>query len=569
LTVIVIACCLIVSQEAVAQGRYSLTGPVVTYENGGVLRNMTMVPTTGGGPTTGRLSSGGGDFAVDSFFDVFTESVLQEGQTYHIDSFFDVFTELSVDGGASFPADSFFNMFVEVDVGPMEGESTTGTFATEIVSMSLSGNTGGRPTLLNAGSSFSGQAGSGKTEITDIGGGLYHIDSFFDVFTELSVDGGDPVVGMGGGGGSGGALLQLYPDGVPSPRQVPGKEYSHHMDINAMAAPDPMQNIAWDGTGNAWDTFDYSNATNIPYPEGRWPQGTNVDAIANIQDRFFHEVVNDQVALLVTIDDGTAVAPVPGDYENIHYQTAGAGSAAGIWARGVIPGAPATSDIHTFAVQLRQGLDPGHLNRWLSPTGIEVWGPEVSPDPVAGGSGSGIGDDAIMFSTNDEWWFDASDGKWKAKPAVWKYDPVNNLVFPYIMANEIRDAIDNAQLQLVENDRLVNLDGMMIFDAEQDDEFGPGDSIMFTIHTLTDSSGGIILDGGEIWVWNFDDGPLWSATFLNHGGVLWDTANSVIGIFPNVFAEENIGGLEAVPEPATLSLLALGGLAILRRRRRS
>ena len=26
--------------------------------------------------------------------------------------------------------------------------------------------------------------------VTDLGGGLYHIDSFFDVFTELSVDSG-------------------------------------------------------------------------------------------------------------------------------------------------------------------------------------------------------------------------------------------------------------------------------------------------------------------------------------------------------------------------------------------
>ena len=31
---------------------------------------------------------------------------------------------------------------------------------------------------------------TGQTKITDIGGGNFHIDSFFDVFTELSVDGG-------------------------------------------------------------------------------------------------------------------------------------------------------------------------------------------------------------------------------------------------------------------------------------------------------------------------------------------------------------------------------------------
>jgi hypothetical protein len=31
----------------------------------------------------------------------------------------------------------------------------------------------------------------GQTSITDLGGGLYQIDSFFDVFTELSIDGGN------------------------------------------------------------------------------------------------------------------------------------------------------------------------------------------------------------------------------------------------------------------------------------------------------------------------------------------------------------------------------------------
>ncbi|MFH1730043.1 MAG: hypothetical protein ABIF82_00150 [Planctomycetota bacterium] len=65
--------------------------------------------------------------------------------------------------------------------------STTGTFATEIVSMSLSGNVGG---MLIEIREHEEEASTGQTDITDLGGGLYHIDSFFDVFTELSVDGG-------------------------------------------------------------------------------------------------------------------------------------------------------------------------------------------------------------------------------------------------------------------------------------------------------------------------------------------------------------------------------------------
>ena len=70
--------------------------------------------------------------------------------------------------------------------------NTTGTFATEIIAMNLTGIGPGpfgppimvridpdpfRPTI-------------GQTTITDLGGGLWEIDSFFDVFTELSPDGG-------------------------------------------------------------------------------------------------------------------------------------------------------------------------------------------------------------------------------------------------------------------------------------------------------------------------------------------------------------------------------------------
>ena len=61
--------------------------------------------------------------------------------------------------------------------------STTGTFDAEIISMSLSG--GG--ILIREDPS---RASTGQTDIIDLGGGLYHIDSFFDVFTEISINGG-------------------------------------------------------------------------------------------------------------------------------------------------------------------------------------------------------------------------------------------------------------------------------------------------------------------------------------------------------------------------------------------
>ena len=65
---------------------------------------------------------------------------------------------------------------------------TTGTFNTEMLQMDLQGTVPGlgafmireSPTLQS----------TGQTTITNIGGGLFKIDSFFDVFTELSIDGG-------------------------------------------------------------------------------------------------------------------------------------------------------------------------------------------------------------------------------------------------------------------------------------------------------------------------------------------------------------------------------------------
>jgi hypothetical protein len=74
---------------------------------------------------------------------------------------------------------------VSLNKGPSD---TTGTFVTEMVGMSLSGE-GPTPPFVMVRESPS-LPSLGQTRITDIGGGQYHIDSFFDVFTELSFDGG-------------------------------------------------------------------------------------------------------------------------------------------------------------------------------------------------------------------------------------------------------------------------------------------------------------------------------------------------------------------------------------------
>jgi hypothetical protein len=98
--------------------------------------------------------------------------------------------------------DSVWESILDIDVdhnfvtltGPVQTRttdrllSTTGTFPTEMISMSLSGSAGVLPVMLRESPTL---ASTGNTTITDLGGGLYHIDSFFDVFTELSLDGGN------------------------------------------------------------------------------------------------------------------------------------------------------------------------------------------------------------------------------------------------------------------------------------------------------------------------------------------------------------------------------------------
>jgi hypothetical protein len=94
---------------------------------------------------------------------------------------------------------------VAYNKGPTD---TTGTFDTEMLSMSLTG----AGVMIRESPT---RASTGKTSITDIGGGMYHIDSFFDVFTELSVDGGMTWIPKAGNRGT-----RVYLGGIPEPSSL-------------------------------------------------------------------------------------------------------------------------------------------------------------------------------------------------------------------------------------------------------------------------------------------------------------------------------------------------------------
>ena len=97
----------------------------------------------------------------------------------------------TVFGKAEDPAGNFLGNVVLT--GPVETRvfgktgNTTGTFQTEIISMSLTGNVGGNSVIIQESPTL---RSLGETTIEDIGGGQFQIDSFFDIYTELSLNGG-------------------------------------------------------------------------------------------------------------------------------------------------------------------------------------------------------------------------------------------------------------------------------------------------------------------------------------------------------------------------------------------
>jgi hypothetical protein len=85
-----------------------------------------------------------------------------------------------------------------------------GTFDTEMLQMTLSGNSPLGPFMIRESPT---RASTGKTSIADIGGGMYHIDSFFDVFTDLSIDGGNTWIPSSDS-------VRVYLGGIPEPASV-------------------------------------------------------------------------------------------------------------------------------------------------------------------------------------------------------------------------------------------------------------------------------------------------------------------------------------------------------------
>ena len=107
--------------------------------------------------------------------------------TFQVDSFFDVFFDLSLDNGATFaPKHASGHGHVQLVPTTPPG-ANPGIFNTEMVQLDISG--GNLPGGMRLRESPS-RASTGQTQDTSLGGGQFRFDSFFDVFFELSLDGG-------------------------------------------------------------------------------------------------------------------------------------------------------------------------------------------------------------------------------------------------------------------------------------------------------------------------------------------------------------------------------------------
>lgn len=107
------------------------------------------------------------------------------GGPFSINSFFDVFTEISLDGGTTWTTHSTVAP-VSFDVYALPGGPPF-VLPVEMISLDISGGTLPSGMMIRESPT---QPSAGFTTYEPIGGGQFRIDSFFDVFTELSLDGG-------------------------------------------------------------------------------------------------------------------------------------------------------------------------------------------------------------------------------------------------------------------------------------------------------------------------------------------------------------------------------------------
>lgn len=368
--------------------------------------------------------------------------------------------------------------------------------------------------------------------------------------------------------------------GVIPPSLVLGKEYSHDYDSTTVGGgvlppppPSPEQVIAWDGIGGTTDGLNYSGSR----PSPPFPREQQVDALANRGDALYRQVRLDRAHLIFSHDDTVAVQPAGG--APVFLPPGAIVPAVGpvLLTNGDIIGGSGEISIEEagafagFEVQYLWAPAPiiNGMPEPLDIDGLEVWGPEP-----------GVTADSDMYSLEN-------DPVGGAGISVFRYDLVGGLSTPYISQAMIVGAVESllgivpttAFNQYDEFGRnAVNLDALMAQDVDGvPEQFGPGDSIIFSISQMVDpqDGDGYYATGSELFVLDMTaaGGPV--ASYLRHGSHSWSHAYTLasMGIVGPVRAYIDINAIEAigeliVPEPSSLALLVIGMIGALKLRRR-
>jgi hypothetical protein len=208
-------------------------------------------------------------------------------------------------------------------------------------------------------------------------------------------------------------------NGIPTPQEVPGKDFSDVRDRDAAAVLDPEQVVAWDGSGGVRDSFDYSGSRAL------LPQDIEVDGLAAGGDALFQSIRADQSALLFSVTNDPRIHFVrPTGLPN---SVAGFG----VWAT---------------------AADIDAMNPPVDTDAIEVWGGDNN-------------DDSDRYSLAE----DPSVAGF-GKVAIWGYNPGGPTSSPHTLTSDLAAAMDlqffgigvNGPLwsQLVE---LMDVDAIMTF----------------------------------------------------------------------------------------------------------
>jgi hypothetical protein len=304
-------------------------------------------------------------------------------------------------------------------------------------------------------------------------------------------------------------------DAVPDVNRVPGKEFTDSLDMTYVPTPhalSPAQLGRFDGQGGAENGLDLAFYA-PPLAD------SNVDAQSQVRDRLFNPVRNNRVPLVVSTSFDQMLGS---DVALAAERTGGA--------------------VESFATS-PQIVNHAHAGGQLRDIdSVDLWGREQQPR-------------AGFYSFQNE----------PGGVSIYTLQTIAvGFMTPYVTTGQIAGAIGNTALA-----PFIDVDGLMVNDIGSgpnpfDGQFGPGDSIIFSIEPIPNPEGGDFYDGGEIWVWDFGQ----PAEFLKHGDHLWNTAFDVQGTFG--VNTENIDAIEAVstPEPMTVPLCVVAGAALIACRRR-